>query len=184
MQSSETNPHDVLIQLTGRVQSANEIGGLGMFGAVATLEAAATWQPGGRAIGSAAESANGTGLTVQAALQNAYGTAADKAFPALLDRITSAWKIDRSSGRLVPIEVQAAELSDLTGFRRRLGRVFGVDQVDLKGFQPGHGDLLVRFRGSAPQLAELIQMTEFQDHSVRVTAVDNSALALSVGARR
>ena len=183
VQSSDAGPHDVLFRLNGRVQSSNEIGGLGMYGAVVSLDARATWEPGGRAIGSVAESANGVGITVEAALKDAYGKAAEKAFPALLERVTDTWQAERSTGRPVSIEVHAAEMSDLTGFKRRLGRVFGVDKVDLKGFKPGRGDLLVRFRGSAPQLAELIQMTDFQHHSVRVTAVDNSALVLSVAGR-
>ncbi len=183
VQSAESTPHEVLVQLNGRVQSTNEVGGLGMYSAIVSLEATASWQPGGRTIGSVAESANGAGLTVEAALKDAYGKAAEKAFPALLDRMATAWQAERSTGRLVPVEVRAAEMSDLTGFKRRLGRVFGVDKVDLKGFKPGRGDLLVRFRGSAPQLAELIQMTDFQHHSVRITAVDNSALAISVAGR-
>jgi hypothetical protein len=184
VQSSEAAAHDVLIRLGGRVQSTNEIGGLGMYGAVVFVEATATWQPGGRAIGSVAESANGAGLNVDAALQDAYAKAADKAFPTLLDRLVRAWQAERNAGRLVAIEVQAGDLAEITSFKQRLSRVFGVDKVDLKGFQPGRGELLVRFRGTTPELAELIQMTEFQNHSVRVTGVENNGLALSVAARR
>ena len=153
VQSVESSPHDVLVRLSGRVQGTNEIGGLGMYGAIVSLEATASWQPAGRTIGSIAESANGAGLSVEAALKGAYGKAAEKAFPALLERVTEAWQAERSTGRLVQIEVHTAEMSELTGFKRQLGRVFGVDKVELKGFRPGRGDLLVRFRGSAPHLA-------------------------------
>jgi len=182
VQSSGGNSHDLLILLEGRLQSTNELGGLGMYGAVVSLEATASWQPDGRSIGSIAESANGAGLTVDAALKDAYGKAADKAFPTLLERLTEAWQAERSTGRLVPIEVHTAEMADVVGFKRELSRFFGVDKVELKGFAPGRGNLLVRFRGNAPQLAELIDMRDFQRYSVRVTAADSSALAVSVAA--
>lgn len=183
VQSSGGSSHDLLILLRGRLQSTNELGGLGMYGAVVSLEATASWQPDGRSIGSVAESANGAGLTAEAALKDAYGKAADKAFPSLLERVTHAWQAERSTGRLVSVEVDSAEMADVAGFKRELSRFFGVDKVELKGFQPGRGDLLVRFRGNAPQLAELIDMRDFQRYSVRVTAVDGSALAVSVAAR-
>lgn len=182
--SSDGAGPDVLIRLDGRVQSTNEIGGLGMYGALVSVDATASWQPGGHTIGSITENANGAGLNVDAALEDAYAKAADKAFPALLDRLVRAWQQERNAGRLVAIEVHTGDLADLTSFKQRLGRVFGVDKVDLKGFQPGRGDLIVRFRGTTPELAELIQMTEFQHHSVRVTGVDNKGLVLTVAGRR
>ncbi|MBK1646492.1 hypothetical protein CKO25_17940 [Thiocapsa imhoffii] len=183
VQSVVTHPHDVMIQVNGKVQSTNEIGRMGMYGAIVVLDANASWQPGGRTIASAAESANGAGLSVQAALQDAYAKAADKLFPTLLERITSAWQAELNAGRLVSIAIDAADLSEVTAFKRRLGRIFGVDQVDMKSFTPGRGDLVVRFRGSAPQLAELIQMTDFRNPALRVISVDNSAIALSIGLR-
>lgn len=183
VQSSGPSPHELLILLKGRQRSTSELGGLGMYGAVVSLEATASWQPDGRSIGSVAESANGAGLSVEAALKEAYGKAADKAFPSLLERVTAAWQAERSTGRLVPIEVHTAEMADVAGFKRELTRFFGVEKVELKGFEPGRGDLLVRFRGNAPQLAELIDMRDFQRYSVRVTAVDSSALTVSVAAR-
>jgi len=183
VQPSGPRSHDLLILLKGRLQSTNDLGGLGMYGAVVSLEATASWQPDGRSIGSVAERANGAGLTVDAALKDAYGKAADKAFPALLERLTDAWQAERSTGRLVPVEVHTAEMADVAGFKRELSRCFGVDKVELKGFEPGRGDLLVRFRGNAPQLAELIDMRDFQRYSVRVTAVDSSELTVSVAPR-
>ena len=179
-QSGAALSPDLLIELTGRQRNLSEVGGLGMYSAVVSLEAVASWQPDGRTVATIIETANGAGLYPEAALQEAYTQAADAVFPLLLERVIMAWQVERCTGRLVPVEVTAAEMSDLLGFKRQLGRVFGVDQVELKGFDAGYGHLLVRFHGHATQLAELIDMRDFPQQRVRVVSVDNSSLSVSV----
>lgn len=182
VQSSVADPHEVSVRLDGQVQSVNEIGGVGMVGAVVRLDAGSSWRSSGRTIAAIHETANGAGLSREAALQDAYNNAAQRAFPNLLKRMTSAMQTERNAGRLVTLRIQAAELRDVTAFKRRLGRLFGVDGVDLKDFQPGRSLLQVRFRGNAPQLAELMQMTDFRQQTVRVTGIDSEAVAVSLGA--
>jgi hypothetical protein len=175
----ETDPADVLIRLRGSLQSSSEIGGVGMYGAIVSLEAAASWRKSGQSILTAAETANGAGINLQSALADGYTKAAQRLFPLFLERLVSSWQAELSTGRLVPIEVRVASLADLTRFKQRLGKIFGIDKVELKQFQPGLGELLVRFRGSAPQLAELIEKTTFPGQTVSVESLNQAGLVIS-----
>jgi hypothetical protein len=170
---------DVLIRLRGSVQSSNALGGVGLYSAVVSLEANAAWRADDRTILNAAETANGAGLNEPAALADAYAKAADRLFPTFLERLTRAWQAEINSGRLVPVQVQVADMAALTRFKQRLGRVFGVEKVELKQFRPGLGDLLVRFRGSPAQLAELTAMTQFQGQTVSLESVSGAGLVVS-----
>jgi hypothetical protein len=171
---------DVLIRLRGQMQSSNALGGVGLHGVVVSLTAEAVKPGNNRVILSAAESANGAAPNELAALADAYAKAADRLFPIVLERLTRAWQAEVNTGRIIPVQVQVKDLPALTRFKQRLARVFGVDKVELKQFQPGLGELLVRFRGTSAQLAELTGMSQFQGQAVAVQSVNAVGLVVAV----
>ncbi|WP_295587486.1 flagellar assembly protein T N-terminal domain-containing protein [uncultured Lamprocystis sp.] len=178
--ADSAEPSDVLLRLRGQVQSSNALGGVGLHGVVVALAAEAVKPADNRAILSAAESANGAGLNETAALADGYAKAADRLFPIVLERLTRAWQAEVNTGRLIPVQVRVADLPALIRFKQRLARVFGVDKVELKQFQPGLGELLVRFRGAPAQLAELTGMTQFLGQAVAVQSVNAAGLVVAV----
>ncbi len=177
--NAEAEP-DLLIQLSGRVQNRNQLPGVGLSGAIVSLQAKALRTTTDRIVLETAKASNGAGLNDAAALTDAYGNAADALFPEFLEELVRQWQQEINNGRLLHLKGQVDSFQVLQTFKRRLGRIFGVNKVDLKGYRDGQAEMLVRFRGTMFLLAELIGRTDFSELSARITGIDESNMSLTI----
>ena len=164
--------------LPGKIPTVLKPGDL--WGCIATLSASSFWLNTAQRIADSSAFSSGSGVSKQAAFEQATAKASPLLVDALAEKITEAWSDLLLNGQPIEISVTNISYRELMGLRQRMMKLYGVRDIIQRQFEGEQALLETCFTGSAQALADLISMTDFGNLAVQIAAVKRGQVVLSL----
>ena len=171
---------DILMMGKGRVENITNAKMSGLIGCIVNLDIKVIRIETGKIVTEQNTMINGVGANRESAFKNAFSKAGENISGLLIDEITKVWGSSLLNGRDISLEISVNDYMKLKDFKRRIGHLFGIKQVNQKYFKDGKALFLLKFTGSAQTLADIISTTYFMDIKVAIAELSNDVVKVKI----
>lgn len=135
----------------------------------------------GEEIASISRTAVTTNVNPGAGGRDALAGAGSLVGEALANQVAAAWQQEALEADRVEIELSGTRnLANFVQFRRSLGEISGVEQVQVKELQQDRARLSVGYRGEPRQLADALMRNAFETFGINIYEVGDEGLKIEL----